>query len=349
MTTGIKIPKPNKSVYSLILLGGFLLNAILLGFLWSVQSPYFDIVHQRILSDAASYNWRGLGGTLLFTSIWLGVEVVVLGWKNSSLSRLTNPSKTAMTDIVVAGYHILGLTKYVNAFFTLGIVYLISNWLRSVFDVDTLVEIENPILKFLFLLVIIDLLDYWYHRLLHKIAFLWEAHKYHHSATEFNLLTGNRVHALEAAFRDLIVVIPLVIFGGEPVDTFMLYIAVRLSLRSIDILQHSMLEWNYGWVGKWLFFSPIGHRIHHSLEKEHWDKNFGNIMPLWDHMFGTWYGGPTVNREVGVTKNHYNQQGVIEGYVLCWILTWKRFLISLRSGNWSTGSDQAPSTKPQTM
>jgi sterol desaturase/sphingolipid hydroxylase (fatty acid hydroxylase superfamily) len=68
-----------------------------------------------------------------------------------------------------------------------------------------------------------------------------------------------------------------------------------------------MLPWTFGWVGRWLLISPVAHRIHHSPEVEHFDRNFGGITPLWDRLFGTWYAGDRVNEQVGCVDNHYNQ------------------------------------------
>lgn len=80
-------------------------------------------------------------------------------------------------------------------------------------------------------------------------------------------------------------------------------------------LQHSMINWRWGWVGKYIFLSPVDHRIHHSCEKEHWDKNFGHITPLWDRLFGTWYDGDVVNETINVTGNTHNKKGIINDLV----------------------------------
>jgi sterol desaturase/sphingolipid hydroxylase (fatty acid hydroxylase superfamily) len=61
----------------------------------------------------------------------------------------------------------------------------------------------------------------------------------------------------------------------------------------------------------YLFISPIDHRIHHSRDREHWDKNFGHITPLWDRLFGTCYEGDKINSTVDITSNYFNKQGLI--------------------------------------
>src|SRR5437762_1691657 len=76
-------------------------------------------------------------------------------------------------------------------------------------------------------------------------------------------------------------------------------------------LTHSMLPWRWGWFGKYVLYSPIGHRIHHSALPEHKDKNLGFLFPVWDWMFGTYYKGDVINEEVGVEDNYQNTRGLL--------------------------------------
>ncbi|MGZ8396913.1 MAG: sterol desaturase family protein [Rhodoplanes sp.] len=36
-----------------------------------------------------------------------------------------------------------------------------------------------------------------------------------------------------------------------------------------------------------VFGGPQYHRIHHSIERAHWNKNYAAFFPVWDQVFGT--------------------------------------------------------------
>src|SRR5438477_159294 len=88
-----------------------------------------------------------------------------------------------------------------------------------------------------------------------------------------------------------------------------LFVLVRFDAHAG--LTHSMLPWRCGWFGKYVLYSPIGHRIHHSALPEHKDKNLGFLFPVWDWMFGTYYKGDVINEEVGVEDNYQNTRGLL--------------------------------------
>jgi sterol desaturase/sphingolipid hydroxylase (fatty acid hydroxylase superfamily) len=131
-------------------------------------------------------------------------------------------------------------------------------------------------------LVLIDLLDYWTHRVMHRSGILWPFHEVHHTATEMTLLTGVRLTLTERHVVDLVRAVVLLLLGlSVPV------VAVVLFVRSVvDVLQHSNLTWTYGPLG-YVVASPANHRLHHSAEGVDWDSNYGNLLSVWDHLFGT--------------------------------------------------------------
>ncbi len=139
-----------------------------------------------------------------------------------------------------------------------------------------------PILGGLIGLVVYDFVHYWSHRFHHTIPFLWRFHAIHHEADKMCLLTGNRVALTEAAFNVLSAHVIISLLGLHTSTT----LVIVLIRQFIDIVQHSNLSWTYGKLG-YVFASPINHYLHHSVEKEDWDLNYGNILSIWDHIFGT--------------------------------------------------------------
>lgn len=233
-------------------------------------------------------------------------EVVALGWRRSSPGRLVAGSASARADLFYALLHVTNLYFGVTVLASLGALpaaHLAGRFLRW----DLLGGLP-PLVGTLVLLVILDFFDYWLHRLVHEVDFLWEVHRVHHSATEFTVLTGRRVHPADDALRLVGLALPAAMLGASEVQ----YLAVQWIVATVDLLQHSPLPWTYGWVGRWLVYSPVGHRLHHSPEPEHQGKNLGNLIPLWDRIFGTWYDGPRVNDEVGTPGNPYNQANPID-------------------------------------
>lgn len=129
-----------------------------------------------------------------------------------------------------------------------------------------------------------DCAMYWMHRLSHKIPLLWAIHSFHHSAECLTIVTGVRHHWAEKIAHAPLVLLTLMLFQ---VPEHILAMAVLL--RKIpDGLQH--LNYKIAWhrAGIW-FNTPHWHRIHHSIEPKHYDKNFSSAFPIMDVIFGTAY------------------------------------------------------------
>jgi sterol desaturase/sphingolipid hydroxylase (fatty acid hydroxylase superfamily) len=150
-------------------------------------------------------------------------------------------------------------------------------------------------------------LGYWLnHYLSHRIAFLWEFHKVHHSATALTPLTNFRVHPVYMCIFLNILAIAIGLANGlgeyllgQPASQYGLSETNIILVFFIYLyvhLQHSQLWISFtGWLGH-LFMSPAHHQIHHSRNPSHFNKNLGSCLALWDWMFGTLYI-PATERE----------------------------------------------------
>jgi sterol desaturase/sphingolipid hydroxylase (fatty acid hydroxylase superfamily) len=144
---------------------------------------------------------------------------------------------------------------------------------------------------------------YWLdHYLSHKIPFLWEFHKVHHSAEVLSPITNLRVHPVDSIVYINIMVLctgltaALLTYGfgmdriGLEMWGIMSVVGMVVGLASQ--LQHSHVWLPLrGWLGR-LILSPAHHQIHHSVAREHHDKNFGNMFGVFDWLFGTLYVPP---------------------------------------------------------
>ena len=151
-------------------------------------------------------------------------------------------------------------------------------------------------------------LGYWLnHYLSHRIPFLWEFHKVHHTATVLTPLTNFRVHPVYmCVFLNILAIFTGFANGlgqyafGQGTQQFGLSETNIILVFFIYLyvhLQHSQLWISFtGWLGR-LFMSPAHHQVHHSRNPAHFNKNPGSCLALWDWMFGTLHI-PAAEREV---------------------------------------------------
>ena len=141
-------------------------------------------------------------------------------------------------------------------------------------------------------------LGYWFsHYLFHRYAFLWEFHKVHHSAEVMTTFTELRQHPVEVvAFVNLIAISSGVTLGaltyifGPGAHAFTLLnanIALLLFLMTWGHLRHSHIWWAFTGSPGRLFQSPAHHQLHHSDHPDHFNKNLGFSLAVWDWLFGT--------------------------------------------------------------
>lgn len=126
-------------------------------------------------------------------------------------------------------------------------------------------------------------LYYWLHRAQHRFAWLWRFHRVHHSITEMSA-TSSYHHFTEDLFQFTAVTVPMAFLLGVesgPVPWIVLTVA---STHAYFV--HSSANINIGPL-RYVIGDNRFHRIHHSLEPQHFNRNFGTITPLWDVLFGT--------------------------------------------------------------
>lgn len=142
-----------------------------------------------------------------------------------------------------------------------------------------------------------DLTKYLVHRWMHKWPVLWAIHKVHHSAETLTPVTVYRVHPLEgilyglrSAFAQGIVISTFVFAFGDAVDLFTV-LGVNVLVFVFHVtgsnLRHSHIDIRYWPWLEHVLISPAQHQLHHSIAEEHYDKNFGAALALWDWLFGS--------------------------------------------------------------
>lgn len=131
--------------------------------------------------------------------------------------------------------------------------------------------------------IALDFVFYWYHRLSHRTSFLWSIHLSHHCSTEMNFLVALRQPWLAPivkipffAFIPLFGFDPTIIFVAAPIATIW---GVVGHTKTIPRLPEPI---------EYIFNTPSAHRVHHGSNPQYIDKNYGNLLMIWDHIFGTY-------------------------------------------------------------
>lgn len=152
-------------------------------------------------------------------------------------------------------------------------------------------------LQFLALIVVADFLAYWRHRMEHS-RWWWPVHKVHHAPRELH--AANDIgHPAQGFFTFICITAPMSLFhvSGPAVP---LTLALTVTLVSVYI--HSPIDFHFGPLRKVIVDNRF-HRIHHSLEPRHFDKNFGICFSIWDRLFGTvYYPAPGEWPKVGLAE-----------------------------------------------
>jgi len=172
-----------------------------------------------------------------------------------------------------------GVTNIVKDVLGLSIAIISYSWLESHLAIYT---IETTWLIYLVAFVVIDFAGYWMHRLSHEINFLWNRHIIHHSSEEFNLSCALR-QSISTFFPFIaLFMIPAALVGVPPK-----VIAVIAPLQLFaQFWYHTRLIGKMGILETFLV-TPSHHRVHHAMNPEYIDKNYGQIFIFWDKMFGT--------------------------------------------------------------
>ena len=126
-----------------------------------------------------------------------------------------------------------------------------------------------------------DFVYFLWHVASHRIPLLWALHEVHHQSRDYNLTVSLRLGVAASVSQlpfDL-----LLALAGVPLPVF---IAARIAHSAIMFGMHSRYAGDLGIVGA-LFNTPAYHRVHHSIEARHHDKNFGGVFIVFDRILGT--------------------------------------------------------------
>jgi alkylglycerol monooxygenase len=172
----------------------------------------------------------------------------------------------------------IGIAERLLNLFIAASFYDLFNYIYKNYAVFT---IPNTWWVWVLLILVTDLVWYWYHRLGHQVNFLWAAHIVHHQSEEFNLSVSARITTFQALIRNVFwCVLPFV--GFHPV----MVIAILTVHGAYSFFTHTQLIGKLGWL-EYILITPSLHGIHHASDEKYLDKNYGDVFVFWDKLFGT--------------------------------------------------------------
>ncbi len=156
----------------------------------------------------------------------------------------------------------------------------------------------TPVAAIIIAVVAMDLVIYLQHVLVHAVPTLWRLHRIHHADLDYDVTTGARFHPIEIILSMLIKFATIIVLGA-PVVAVVIF----------EVMLNAMAMFNHGNVGLplWLdrivrlfVVTPDMHRVHHSVEDNETNSNFGFNLSIWDRLFGTYIAQPRAGH-VGMT------------------------------------------------
>ena len=150
---------------------------------------------------------------------------------------------------------------------------------------------QLPLLAAMIISVIaMDFIIYLQHVLVHAVPVLWRIHRIHHADLDYDVTTGARFHTFEIILSMLIKFATIVVLGAPAVAV----IIFEVVLNAMAMFNHSNvgLPKSLDKVLRWFVVTPDMHRIHHSIEVDETNSNFGFNLSWWDRLFGTYREQP---------------------------------------------------------
>ncbi len=180
----------------------------------------------------------------------------------------------------------------------------------------TIYQVQSSWLLYVIAFLALDFSGYWVHRLAHTVNFFWNNHIIHHSSEEFNLACALR-QSISVYFRIYaFLLIPAAIFG---VPQQVIAVVAPLHLFA-QFWYHTRHINKMGWL-EYIIVTPAHHRVHHAINPEYLDKNYGQIFIFWDRLFGTFQEEtPEIPAVYGVTRPVRTWNPIKINFMHLWLL-----------------------------
>ena len=143
--------------------------------------------------------------------------------------------------------------------------------------------------------IVMDFFIWLQHVMVHAIPLLWRLHRVHHADMDFDVTTGARFHTLEILLS-LFIKFVVIVLLGPPVVAMLVFEVV---LNATAMFNHGNIRIPAGLdrLLRLVVVTPDMHRVHHCVEDDETNSNFGFNLPWWDRLFGTYRAQPRGGHE----------------------------------------------------
>lgn len=198
--------------------------------------------------------------------------------------------------------------------------------------------------------LVLDFMIWLQHVMVHAVPALWRLHRVHHADLDFDVTTGSRFHPLEILLS-MGIKFAVIAVLGPPVLAVVLF---EVLLNATAMFNHSNVRIPLGVdrVLRWFVVTPDMHRVHHSVEDDETNSNFGFNLPWWDRLFGTYRAQPRAGHEAMSIGIHgyrdLRQVGWLPGMLwLPFVGKITEYAINRRQWGAASSADEGGSAPPE--
>ncbi len=259
-------------------------------------------------------------------SAFLGIFVIMAVWERMAPRRAWSASRSKrwVINLAMGGLN----TLFIRLFLATGAFG--AAILAGEGEVGLFHQVDWPSwVELILAVILLDLVIYFQHVLMHAVPILWRLHMMHHTDVDFDVTTGVRFHPLEILLSMFIKISAVLLLGASPGAV----VAFEVLLNATSMFNHSnvRIPWELDRLLRWFLVTPDMHRIHHSVIPWETNRNFGFNLPWWDRLLGTYWREPI--------RGHEQMEIGLEEYRDATRLTWWRLLglpFSGKTGNYPT-------------
>ena len=226
------------------------------------------------------------------------------GWRKSKDTVRTNDMLSSLSS---------GMTNVTKDVLGLSVVVISYGWLL---DKVTVVHVPSGWITYAVAFIALDFAGYWVHRIAHEYNLFWNNHIVHHSSEEFNLACALR-QSISSILKIFAIFLLPAAFLGVPQEVIAIVAPLHLFAQ---FWYHTQHIGRMGFLEK-IIVTPSHHRVHHAINTEYLDKNYGQIFIFWDKLFGTYQEEmPTVPAVYGVTRPVQTWNPIKINFMHLWLL-----------------------------
>ncbi len=172
----------------------------------------------------------------------------------------------------------IGIAERLSDVLAASLFYFVYDYLQKKWG---FFSIKPSVFLWIILLIITDFIWYWYHRLAHEINLLWALHVVHHQSEDFNYTVSARITFFQALARTgFWCILPIIGFPASMITSILLVHGLYpFFIHTKAIGKLGVLEY--------ILVTPSHHRVHHASNPNYLDKNYGDVLIIWDKLFGT--------------------------------------------------------------